>query len=199
MTYPRAEQALADADPIMGGLVEKYYPLTPRTGREDYFASLARTMVGQQISVKAAAKIFARLVEYTDLSPSRVAQLDDETSKAIGLSGQKRRYLGDLGQHFDNNPAIFNHLENLSDEEVISELTAIKGIGVWTAQMFLLFTLQRPDIFAPDDRGLQLAIERHYIDAPARPRELADFVQRWSPYRSTASLYLWRSLDNTPN
>ena len=92
---------------------------------------------------------------------------------------------------------MFNHLDSLGDDEVIAELTRVKGIGVWTAQMLLIFTLHRPDVFAPDDRGLQLAVEKLYERAFTRA-ELETFAERWSPYRSTACLHLWRSLDNEP-
>src|SRR5690606_33672396 len=118
--------------------------------------------ISQQISVKAAASIFERFVESTGLLPERALDITAEQIKFIGLSVQKARYLSDLALHFANNSQVFNHLEELDDEAVISELTKVKGIGAWTAQMFLMFTLQRPDVFAPGDRGLQLAIENIY-------------------------------------
>lgn len=131
------------------------------------------------------------------MSAEATVALSDDQARLIGLSGRKLSYLKDLAEHFVNDSAVFNHLDGLSDDDVISELTQVKGIGVWTAQMFLIFTLHRPDVFAPDDRGLQLAIEKHY-GIPASRNRLAQLAESWAPYRSTASLHLWKSLDNTP-
>jgi len=104
-----------------------------------------------------------------------------------------------LAQHFVANPRVYDHLDQLSDDEVIAELTAIKGIGVWTAQMFLMFTLLRPDVFAPDDIGLQRAMKLLYgWEAIPPKRELEAFAERWRPYRTVASWHLWESLNNTP-
>lgn len=199
MKYPAPEQFLMSQDKKLANSIKRYYPITARSGRESYFESLVRTIVGQQISVKAATKIFGRLVDITRLEPTIIAILSDEQTSFIGLSSQKRRYLSDLAGHFVDNPSVFNHLEKLTDDEVISELTKVKGIGVWSAQMFLIFTLNRPDIFAPDGRGLQVAIERLYGPRDAMSRkELEDFAKRWSPHRSAACLYLWQSLQNSP-
>src|SRR5690606_14972068 len=107
--------------------------------------------------------------------------------KAIGLSRQKASYIRDLAQHFVENPSVYTHLEKMSDEEVIAELTAVKGIGVWTAQMFLMFTLSRPDVFAPDDAGLQRAILQLYKwDALPPKKELVIVAEQWKPYRTVA-------------
>lgn len=198
MSFSDAEKVLIDQDPILGTLIRSQHTITLRPER-DYFEALASSIVSQQISVKAAASIFARFKGNTDLKPEQVALLDDEQTKAIGLSAQKTKYLKDLANHFVQDSAVFNHLDGLSDDEVIAELTRVKGIGVWTAQMFLIFTLHRPDVFAPDDRGLQLAIQKLYkfSKLPGRA-ELEEFATRWTPYRSTACLHLWRSLDNEP-
>lgn len=198
MILSTAETALIALDPYMGRLITTNGPIA-LAPRRDYFEALSSSIISQQISVKAAAKIFGRFREHTELEPERVRAIDDDTQKAIGLSGQKRRYLHSLAEHFVENPNVFNHLDNLSDEAVIAELTSIKGIGVWTAQMFLIFTLHRPDIFAPDDRGLQLAIQATYglASIPSR-NELQALAEQWQPYRSTACLHLWRSLENTP-
>jgi len=168
--------------------------------RNDYFASLSRSITGQQISVKAAAKIFERLEQATSLDPRRVIMLTDEKIKTIGLSGQKSRYIRDLAAHFVQDSAVFNHLESLSDDQVILELTRIKGIGVWTAQMFLMFTLVRLDVFAPDDAGLQQAIKKLYeIEVLPKRAELSEFAERWKPYRTVACWHLWHFLDNEPS
>lgn len=198
MKLSPAEKALAALDPDMAALIERNGPKT-RESRGGYFASLARSIIGQQISVKAATKIMERFEEATHMDPQRTAHLTEEQSKAIGLSGQKYAYIRDLAEHFVRDSMVFNHLETLSDDEVIAELTRIKGIGVWTAQMFLMFTLDRPDVFAPDDRGLQLAIQRLY-NLPEVPKrsELEAIAAKWSPYRTTASWHLWALLDNEP-
>lgn len=108
-------------------------------------------------------------------------------------------YLRDLASHFLENSKIYEHLENQPGEEVITELTAVKGIGKWTAQMFLIFTLERPDVFAPDDAGLARAVEILYdFKKPPTKKELEEFAGKWKPYRTVASLHLWHSLRNTP-
>ncbi len=192
-----AESFLAAHDPLLGTLIDTHGHLDERE-RSDHFTSLARTIIGQQISVKAATTIFGRFEARTHCDPVAVASLSESDSKHIGLSGQKWSYLHNLATHFIEDSAIFDHLETLSDDDVIAELTRVKGIGVWSAQMFLMFTLGRPDVFAADDRGLQLAVEKLYERTFTR-RELEQFATRWAPYRTTACLHLWRSLDNTPN
>lgn len=194
-----AEQELSKLDPIMASIIKQNGPIR-RDSRSDYFASLASSIIGQQISVKAAAKILERFETITSMNPQVAATLTDEQSKTIGLSGQKRKYIQDLAEHFVRDSMVFDHLDTLRDEEVIIELTKVKGIGVWTAQMFLMFTLVRPDVFAPDDRGLQLAIQKHYSLLPTASRsELDAIALQWSPYRTVASWHLWQSLDNEPS
>lgn len=196
MILTDAEIYLSEHDRILGDMIEKNG--TIRLGpRASYYSALARSIISQQISVKAAAKIFERFSEATGMSAEATVALSDDQARLIGLSGRKLSYLKDLAEHFVNDSAVFNHLDGLSDDDVISKLTQVKGIGVWTAQMFLIFTLHRPDVFAPDDRGLQLAIEKHY-GIPASRNRLAQLAESWAPYRSTASLHLWKSLDNTP-
>jgi len=197
-TIRTAEAYLAKQDPMLGKLIAGQQ-LEPRPVRHDYFASLCRSIIGQQVSVAAAAAIYGRFEESTNLEPALVASMDDETTKAIGLSKQKTGYLKDLAQHFVDDPQIYDHLSRLEDEAIIAELTAVKGIGVWTAQMFLMFTLGRADVFAPDDIGLQNAlIKLHGWEKSPPKKELASFAERWKPYRSVASLHLWQSLDNVP-
>ena len=194
----KEEDVIATNDPVLGAVIEANgaIELDPPSG---FFEALTRSIISQQISVKAAAKIYARFCNATNIQPEKVLTIDETMQKEIGLSGQKLRYLQDLALHFVEDSAVFNHLENLSDDDVITELTRVKGIGVWTAQMFLIFTLHRPDVFAPDDRGLQLAIQKLY-ELPSVPKrtELDTFAEKWAPYRSTASLHLWRTLNNTP-
>jgi DNA-3-methyladenine glycosylase II len=195
LAIENAEAELQKLDPILGQLIELQKPIA-HVPRDDYFFSLCRSIVGQQVSVAAAAAIFKRLEDTTKLDTIKVMNITDDEIKLIGLSRQKTSYLRDLAEHFAENPNIYNHLNKLSDNEVIEELTAVKGIGVWSAQMFLMFTLVRLDVFAPDDVGLKNAIKKlyKYDEMPTR-EELVNIADRWKPYRSVASWHLWRSLN----
>lgn len=200
MQYSKAEKHLINIDPVLGKLIKQHHPLVERSQRNDYFASLTRSIIGQQISVKSASRIFERFEKITELDPSKVASMNDDQVSQIGLSGPKHRYLQDLAEYFVKDSEVFNHLAKLSNEQVIAELTRVKGIGVWTAQMFLIFTLARQDVFAADDRGLQVAIENNYnLSQPTSRAQLDELAETWSPHRTTASLYLWQSLQNTPD
>jgi DNA-3-methyladenine glycosylase II len=193
-----AEAHLSTIDPVIGKIIQANGTIQ-HSQRSDYFAALCESIVSQQISVKAAAKIFERFTDATQLRPEHVVALSDEDIKMVGLSGQKARYLHDLAEHFVRDSAVFNHLDTLSNDEVITELTRVKGIGVWTAQMFLMFALVRLDVFAPDDRGIQLAVQKLYSlpTVPARS-ELELIATKWAPYQTVACWHLWRSLDNEP-
>jgi len=194
----RAEAALQKSDPKLGELIELQKPVffPPRT---NYFLSLCRSIVGQQVSVASAAAIFSRLESVTALDPVKVAKLTDRQVKEIGLSRQKTGYIKDLAQHFIDNPRVYHHLGQHTDEQVIEELTEIKGIGLWTAQMFLMFSLTRLDVFAPDDAGIQRAMMKLYgwKKLPER-QKLEKIAENWRPYRTVASWHLWRSLQNSP-
>jgi DNA-3-methyladenine glycosylase II len=191
-----AEKALQKLDPILGAHIVQHGSIV-RHPRRDYFASLVRAIIGQQLSVVAAARIYERFENATGLEPGRTVRLQEPETKAIGLSASKTRYIKDVAQHFIKDQAVFNHLETLHDDDVIKELTEIKGIGVWTAQMFLMFTLIRPDVFAPDDAGLQRAIKTIYgFTETSHRTELETFAERWKPYRTVASWHLWCSLEN---
>lgn len=131
-----AEAHLATVDPVFAELILRFHPLEPRPQSSDYFTALVRFITGQQISVKAAAAIFGRFEATTNCNPQKVIALDEVAVRAIGLSGQKWRYIRDLAEHFVMDSAVYDHLDTLSDDEVITELTKVKGIGVWTAQMF---------------------------------------------------------------
>jgi DNA-3-methyladenine glycosylase II len=194
----QAEDALIQLDPALGKLIAFQRPLEPRV-RRGYFESLCRTIIGQQVSVAAASTIYGRFEQITGLAPERVLALTEAEVKTIGLSRQKASYMHDLAGHFVDRPDVYDHLDQASDEDAIAELTAVKGIGPWSAQMFLIFTLGRPDVFAPDDVGLQQAMKRLYDWAELPPKsELVAAAERWAPYRSVACLHLWRSLDNEP-
>lgn len=193
-----AEQALIGLDPVLGKLIQLQAPILHKP-RTDYFYSLVRSIVGQQVSVAAAAAIFDRLNNTTGIDPKRLATASDENLKAVGLSRQKIRYVRDLADKFVATPAIYAHLDRLTDSQVIEELTAVTGIGVWSAQMFLMFTLVRLDVFAPDDIGLQRAMKNLYRWDSVPPRmELEQKAAIWKPYRTVASWHLWKSLRNEP-
>jgi DNA-3-methyladenine glycosylase II len=197
-TIRKAEAELIKLDPVLGALI-KSQKLEPREPRTDYFRSLSGSIISQQISVKAAEAIFGRFKELTKLKPQNAVILSPEDIKTIGLSQQKANYIRDLAQHFVTDPNVYNHLEKQTDEQVIAELTEIKGIGKWTAQMFLIFTLARPDVFAPDDVGLQHGLLKLYAWPVLPPKqELETLAEQWKPYRSVASLHLWHSLKNKP-
>jgi DNA-3-methyladenine glycosylase II len=193
-----AEAALQQLDPQLSALIATQAPLN-RLRPGPYFAALTRSIISQQVSVAASRAIFARVEAATELDPARINALTLEELRPLGLSRSKAGYIHDLAEHFVRDAAVFDHLDQLPDDEVITELTAVKGIGVWTAQMFLMFTLGRLDIFAPDDVGLQRAIVRLY-DLPATPprAELETLAAKWRPYRTIAAWHLWESLHNTP-
>jgi DNA-3-methyladenine glycosylase II len=194
----QAEKALIKQDPVLGALIKKQ-KLKPPARERGYFEALSGSIISQQISTYAAAAIYKRFADKTKLKPQNFLSLNPEEIKAIGLSGQKARYIADLAEHFVKDPNVYNHLERQTDEQVIAELTEIKGIGKWTAQMFLIFTLARPDVFAPDDVGLQRGMLNLYGWQTLPPKaELEAVAEKWAPYRSIASLHLWHSLDNTP-
>jgi DNA-3-methyladenine glycosylase II len=193
-----AEDQLIRKDRVLGRLIQLQRPISIEP-RGDYFYSLCRSIISQQLSVASAAAIFDRLQTATDLNPQAIVQLSDEEFRSIGLSRQKTAYIKDLAGHFVNNPKVYEHLYKLTDEAVVEELTKVKGVGVWTAEMFLMFTLSRIDVFAPDDVGLQRAMKTLYgWDQLPQRTELIEFAERWRPYRTIACRHLWKSLHNTP-
>ena len=197
-----AIRCLRKADDQMARVIDKVGPcrLSPTGGR---FYVLANSIVSQQISTAAARTISKRLRKLCGgrISATGLHQLSDDALQGIGLSRQKRAYLQDLTDRSLDGRLNFRRLPHLDDEAVISELTAIKGIGRWTAQMFLLFGLGRPDIFAPGDLGLQNAIQILYTKPGKQQQKLSEarllsIAEQWAPWRSVASWYLWRSLDH---
>lgn len=195
--HQEAFEALPKMDPVLGAVVEEIGVLEPVL-QEDYFRALVQKIIYQQLSGKAAASILKRVEDMADgrYDPEVLASFSQAEYRAAGVSRQKYSYISDLCRNFIEDAAFFEHLEDHSDEEVTEKLTRVRGIGVWTAQMFLMFTLGRTDVFAPDDLGLANAIVKLYdfAEKPKR-KELAAFAERWRPYRSMASRYLWRSLD----
>jgi DNA-3-methyladenine glycosylase II len=189
-------------DPVMRRLIADGGPLpTVRDSRgrpEELYGALVRSIAGQQLSVKAARAIWTKLIARFDgrtPTPEEILADDpEELRQAAGFSRAKVAYLRSLAEHVISGELELDRMRDLPDETVIEELTAVKGIGVWTAQMFLMFTLHRPDILPVADLGIRNAILRHY-GPDADPVALGE---AWAPWRTRASLYLWRSLDNAP-
>jgi len=168
--------------------------------RGDAFFTLARSIVGQQISVKAAASVWKKFEDsLQEVTPKNFLLGNEETLRSCGLSAQKIRYLTALSEYFTENDETIKNLHNLGDSEIVSELTKINGIGRWTAEMFLIFYMARPDVLPLADIGLQKAIFRHYNQSQKMMlAEIFELAQKWKPYRSVATWYLWRSLDPEP-
>lgn len=194
--WQQASRELAEKDPVMAELVGRFDGAS-LLSRGDPFSTLARSIVGQQISVKAADSVWARFVERVgEVTPSLVALAGAEGLAGCGLSQRKIEYVSDLARHFLSGAMDPSRWVELDDEAVIAELVGVRGIGRWTAEMFLIFNLMRPDIFPVNDIGLQRAVFEHYFGGEKQPRRvLVSFGDRWRPWRSVATWYLWRSLD----
>lgn len=197
--WKRATRELGAADPVMGGLIVRYKGLTIAS-RGDAFQTLARSIIGQQISVKAAQSVWERFAAAVgDLRPQCVLELSEERLRGCGLSGQKVKYLRDLSERFAAGALDVARWREMDDETLIADLTQVKGIGRWTAEMFLMFHLTRPDVFPLGDLGLRRAMQLHYNKGrPLSERRIAALGKLWSPWRSVATWYLWRSLDPIP-
>ena len=168
--------------------------------RGDAFVTLARSIVGQQISVKAAQTVWDRFTQLSRrLTPSQVLKLKVDDMRAAGLSARKVEYLVDLALHFEQGQVSVKAWTQMSDDDIINELVAIRGIGRWTAEMFLIFHLMRPNVLPLDDVGLINGISRNYFSGEAVSRsEVREVAQAWAPYCSVATWYIWRSLDPVP-
>jgi DNA-3-methyladenine glycosylase II len=198
---------LRDSDPVMGSLIEQYGTDGLgewRAGRpRDHYGALVRTIVGQQLSTRAARAIYGRLTDRfggrTPTPDEVLADDPDELRTAAGLSHAKVRYLRSLAEHVLDGSLQLNRLGSLPDDEVIAELVAIKGIGEWSAHMFLMFHLQRPDVLAVGDLGIRKAIMVAYglAELPGTA-EMERIAEPWRPYRTLACEFLWRTLDATP-
>lgn len=197
--WEEAKCHLAAKDAVMASLVARYAGLT-LVSRGDPFGTLARSVVGQQISVKAADSVWARFSAALDeVCPERVLAAGRDGLQGCGLSQRKIEYLVDLAAHFASGRVDPERWAQLDDAAVIAELTDVRGIGRWTAEMFLIFNLLRPDVLPLDDIGLQRAVGLHYCagEKPAR-KALETLAERWRPWRTVATWYLWRSLDPVP-
>lgn len=188
---------LKKSDPVLAAVIERVGAFR-MSFDEPAFHSLAEAIVYQQLHGKAAATIFKRLTDLAGepLNPQGVLQLSEEQLRGAGLSKQKLSYLRDLAAKTHSGELDFAGLPQMDDEEVIRQLTQIKGIGVWTAHMFLMFALRRPDVLPTGDLGIQMAIRKHYRKRKLpKPHQMQKLAQPWSPYRSVACWYLWRSMD----
>lgn len=193
----KALNHLRTCDPVLRGIIERVGPFRMEYGPPE-FHSLAESILYQQLNGKAAATIFGRFVALTGdpVTPEGILKLSDEQLRGVGLSKQKSLYLRDLAAKTASGLLEFSRLAEMPDAEVIEHLTQVKGIGVWTAQMFLMFTLRRPDVLPTGDYGVQAAIKKHYRKRKLpKPKEMEKIARPWAPYRSIACWYLWRSLD----
>jgi DNA-3-methyladenine glycosylase II len=197
--WDQAARALAARDPVLSRLAQRYTGLALGS-RGDAFSTLARAIVGQQISVKAAQSVWGRLIaEVGAMTPDNLAAMEATRLRTCGLSGQKTAYLLDLAQRFSSGALDPAQWSALDDETLIVELTQVKGIGRWTAEMFLIFYMARPDVLPIDDIGLQRAMSLHYNDGrPLSKLKIRRIGKGWAPWRSVATWYLWRSLDPLP-
>jgi DNA-3-methyladenine glycosylase II len=202
----QAVEHLRAADDTLRELIDAIGPLDMEQrmrGRPaDAYGALLRSIVGQQLSTKAARSIYERLIGQfggTTPTPQELLDADPEEVRSAGLSRPKVRYLRSLAEHVLSGELELERLPDLSDEDVVREITAVKGLGQWTADMFLIFHLGRPDVLPVGDLGVRRAAERAYgLEILPPAEDLEALGERWRPYRSLASLYLWRSLDNEP-
>jgi DNA-3-methyladenine glycosylase II len=201
-----ADEHLRSVDHVMRHLIDAVGPIDPETDRRgsrpDPYEALARAIVGQQLSTKAARSIWERLVDILGGTFPQSAEFlaaDAERVRSAGLSRSKVAFLRDLAERANDGRLDLVGLAELSDEDVIAALTEIKGVGPWTAEMFLIFHLGRPDVISTGDLGIRRAVQIAYgLDDLPGPTDLERIAEPWRPHRTLACLYLWRSLDNTP-
>ncbi len=197
--WKKAQTHLRKNCPTMGGIIDRYQGEGLRA-RGDGFYTLARAIVGQQISVKAADAVWAKLEKVVKpLTPKTLLKKTDEQLRSCGLSASKVAYLRNVAEFFKDRAVTAEFWESHSDDEVIAALTGIKGIGSWTAEMFLIFHLLRPDVLPLKDLGLLKAIDLHYTKGKRlTPKQYEKIAKKWEPYRTVATWYLWRALDPVP-
>jgi len=203
--YQRARRVLMRRDPILAGAIRQIGPcLMADRQRKDHLSALVGAIVSQQLSTKAAATIFGRFValfpDYHIPDAAAIAAQSDEALRRVGLSGQKVSYLRDLSSRIADGRLNLDELDALPDEQVIERLTAVKGFGRWTAEMFLMFRLHRPDVLPAGDLGIVNAIQRLYrLRKRPDAKRILKIGEAWRPYRSVASWYLWQTLRNEPS
>ncbi len=193
----KAVNHLKKSDPILSAIIARVGACRMEFGAP-VFHSLAEAIVYQQLNGKAAVIIFKRFaaVAGDPVTPEGILKLTDAQLRAVGLSKQKSSYLKDMAARAARGELDFTQLPDMTDEEVIKHLTQVKGVGVWTAHMFLMFTLKRPNVLPVGDYGIQMAMKKHYKKRKMpKPEVMAKIAKAWEPYRSVACWYLWRSLD----
>ena len=193
----KAINHLKKSDPILSVIIERVGACRMEFGPPE-FHSLAEAIVYQQLNGKAAVTIFKRFAALAGdpVTPEGILKLTDAQLRSVGLSKQKSSYLKDMAQRAVRGELDLSRLPEMSDEEVIKHLTQVKGVGVWTAHMFLMFTLRRPNVLPTGDFGIQMAIKKHYKKRKMpKPKQMEKIAKAWEPYRSVACWYLWRSLD----
>ena len=197
--WEQAKNELSDKDFVMAGII-KSYDGEYLESRGDAFYSLARSIVGQQVSVKAADSIWNKLESVIqNISPDIILKTEHDNLRSAGLSNSKVTYLKNVAEYFISNQQTAENFHLMSDNEITAELMAIKGIGRWTVEMFLIFHMLRPDVFPVKDIGLQKAIIKHYdITEKVNEGKFLKLSNSWSPWRTVATWYLWRSLDPVP-
>jgi len=201
-----ADEYLRSVDHVIKGLIDERGPIDPETDRRGSrphaYQALARAIVGQQLSTKAAASIWGRVTElFGDETPSpeQLIEVDGQALRDAGLSWSKVGFLKDLAERVADGRLDLDHLSELSDEDVVATLTEIKGVGRWTAEMFLIFHLMRPNVLPLDDIGLLNGISRSYFSGdPVSRSDAREVAAAWDPYCSVATWYIWRSLDPLP-
>ena len=188
---------LKKSEPVLAAIIERVGPYRVEYG-DPTFHSLAEAIVYQQLNGKAAVTIFKRFSDLagTPLTPAGILKLTDAQMRSVGLSKQKSSYLKDMAQRAAQGELDFSRLGEMTDDEVIEHLTQVKGVGVWTAHMFLMFTLRRPNVLPTGDYGVQNAIRKHYRKRKLpKPAQMEKIAKCWEPYRSVACWYLWKSMD----
>ena len=197
--WQTAKRALARNDASMAAII-RAHPGIALARRGEPFFTLARAIVGQQISVKAAQSVWNRFeAALPAVTPGAVLALEPSTMRGCGLSERKVEYIADLARHFADGTARAGRWPRMDDEAVIAQLVQVRGIGRWTAEMFLIFNLLRPDVFPLGDLGLQKALRLHYFNGRKVPlSRMRKLGATWAPWRSVATWYLWRSLDPVP-
>ncbi len=196
-TMRKAVLHLKKCDPVLGAIIERVGPCRMEFAAAD-FSAVAEAIVYQQLNGKAAFTIFKRFAALAGepITPEGILKLKDDQLRGVGLSKQKSSYVKDLAAKAASGLVDFSRLPELSDDEVIEHLTQVKGIGVWTAHMFLIFSLRRPNVLPTGDYGVQVAMKKHYRKRKLpKPREMEQIARAWEPYRSVACWYMWRSLD----
>jgi DNA-3-methyladenine glycosylase II len=206
----KARAALAASDPTMAGLIDRVgkIDLATRLRRRseerppDAYGALLRAIVGQQLSTKAARTIYLRVIDIfggTTPSPEQLLEASEADLRGAGLSGRKVEYVRDLASHVIGGELELDRLDELGDEDAIEEIVAVRGLGQWTAEMFLIFHLERPDVLSGGDLGIRKAVQIEYgLEEMPAPAQVLEIGERWRPHRSLASLYLWESLAAVP-